>query len=191
MKVSHILLAMLACAPLTLARATASSGDGNSPMAAADSGEAAGRTAFGRDTSTKTKGRDAVVAVSPRPGSVSSQRGVGQLARGTADRLHSLPSTQARARLARQPSRRPVGTADAATGGDGVVRGPGGASPVRQSSLRASTIAARSATGPSAVARGSTMGNLHAPGPGLVGGPANSRTVFKAGVDGTALRRRF
>src|SRR3977135_721950 len=127
MKVSHILCAILACAPVTFeARATASSEDGRSP-AAANAGEAAGRAAPNRNAGAKTgrkdggeptqagartggdsKGRDAAAADSSSRGSVTPQRGVGQSARGNgnADRLHSLLNAQANGhRARRQPGR--------------------------------------------------------------------------------------
>jgi hypothetical protein len=151
MKVSHILCAILACAPLTFeARATASSEDGRSP-AAANTGEAAGRAAPNRNAGAKTgrkdggeptqagartggdsKGRDAAAADSSSRGSVTPQRGVGQSARGNgnADRLHSLLNAQANGHLARrQPGRaaRSTRAAPGAAAGAATGAAPGGA----------------------------------------------------------------
>jgi hypothetical protein len=116
MKVSHILCAILACAPLTFeARATASSEDDRPSRPAANEGRAAGRAAPSRDASIKpegtrdrdptqarartgggptgggssggvSKGRDAAAAASPRRGSVTPPRGVVQGAAARAAR---------------------------------------------------------------------------------------------------------
>jgi hypothetical protein len=166
MKMSHILCAILACAPLIFeARATASSEDGGSSAGAANVGDAAGRAAPRRSAGTKpgrtgnresnqagaqtggsSKGRDAAVAASPRRGSVTSQGGVAQAGRSNADRLHSLLNAQAHGRLARQPSR--VGSTHAATHGPDDVRGPQGVSPAGQPKMAASNGAAPRAAAP-------------------------------------------
>jgi hypothetical protein len=192
LKASHILCAMLACAPLTFeARTTASSEDGRPSVAAANAGEAAGRAAPSRDAGTggSSKGRDAAAAVSPRRGSVTPQRGVGQTARVDADRLHSLLSARARGRLARQPDRS-VGSNRAATAGPGV-REPQGVKPAGRPPLVASNSAASPAARPAVIPRNSTIGGPQAQGFGRVGGPAISRTIHSATIDGTqaSLRR--
>ena len=171
MKISHLLCAMLACAPLTFeARATASSADGFSSAAAANVGEAAGRAASSGNAGTKraragdrgpyqagaqtrsgSKGRDGAVADLPRRGSGTSQAGVtqggaAQAGRSNADRLHSLLSTQARGRLARQPGR--AGSTHAATHGPDNVRGPQGVNPGGQPKMAASNGAAPPAAMP-------------------------------------------
>jgi hypothetical protein len=160
MKMSHILCAMLACAPLTFeARAATSSADGPSSAAAVNVGEAAGRAAPSRNAGSKrgrtvdrgsnqagaqtgsgSKGRDAAAAASPRRGSATSQGGVAQTGRSNADRLHSLLNAQARGRLARQPGR--AGSTRAVTRGPDDVRGSQGVSPAGRSKLAASNSAA-------------------------------------------------
>jgi hypothetical protein len=114
MKASHIVCAILACAPLTFeARATASSEDGRPSRPAANAGQAAGRTAPSRDESAKpegtrdrepthargrtgggstgggstggaSKGRDAAAAATPRGGSVTPGPGSATPQRGAA-----------------------------------------------------------------------------------------------------------
>ena len=158
---SHILCAMLACAPLTYGgRAGASSADGPSSAAAAKVDEVAGRAAPSRNSVTQrgrmgdpgsnqagaptgsgSKGRDAAVAASTRRGSVKPQGAVAQAGRSNADRLHSLLNAQAHGRLARQPGGR-VGSTRAVTHGPNDVRGPRGVSPAGQSRLAASSSAA-------------------------------------------------
>jgi hypothetical protein len=166
MKVSHILCAVLACALLLTyeARATASSEDGSSSVAAANVGEAAGRTAPGRNAGTKrgrtgdrgpnqaaartsdgSKGPDAAAPASPRGGSVPPQAGAGKAAvsqagRSNADRLHSMLDARVNAHLARQRSR-PVGSTRGATGGPDL-HGAQGMSPAAQPKLAASNGAA-------------------------------------------------
>jgi hypothetical protein len=172
MKISHILCAMLACAPLTLeARATASSENGSSSVPAANVGEAAGRTAPGRNAGTKrgragdrgsnqaaartsdgSKGPNPAAAASPRGGSVPPQTGAGKAAvsqagRSNADRLHSMLNARVNARLARQRSR-PVGS----TRGGPDLHGAQGASPAGQSKLAAPNGAAPPAASNSAAA---------------------------------------
>jgi hypothetical protein len=76
-----------------------------------------------------------------------------------------------------------------AQGRGSVARHP---SPVRPSSLSASTIRARAMLDPRAVdARGVTIGGPHASHTAVLGGPANARSVLTSTVDGTAHRRRF
>jgi hypothetical protein len=208
-KMSHILCAMLACAPLTFdARATASPEDGRSSPAAANAGEAAGRAAPSRNAGTKrgrtgdrganqagartgsgSKGRDAAVADSPRRGSVTPQGGIAQAGRSNADRLHSLLSTQARGRLARQPGR--AGSTRAVTHGPDDVRGPQGVSPAGQPKMAASNGVAPPAARQSSTPKNPAIGGPHAQGLGRVGGPAISRATHGATVDGTQLHRKF
>jgi len=197
MRVSHILCAIMACAPLALeARATASSEDGGSSVVAANAGEAAGRTAPDRNANTKarrtpgrssnqtgaqtgsgSKGRDAAVAASPRRGSVTPQR------------LHSPLNAQARGRPARQPGGR--GSTRAVTHGADNVRGPQGLSPAGQSRPAASNSAAPPAARLTSTLGNSAIGGRHAQGLGRVGGPAISRTTHSATLDGTQLRHKF
>jgi hypothetical protein len=160
-KASHILCALLACAPLTcVAGAAARSDDGRTSTAAANVGEAAGRAAPSRNAGTKperkgdrgsnqagartgsgSKVRDAAVADSSRRGSVSPQLGagkvgMGQAGRGNADRPHSMLNTQARGHLARQRGGPDVSARGAAGGPD--VHGPQRVSPAGQPKLAAS-----------------------------------------------------
>jgi hypothetical protein len=208
MKVSHILCAVLACAPLSFAaRATAASEDGHSSAAVANAGGAAGRAAPTRDSSSKagrtsdlessqtgvrtrgsSTGRDAAAAVSPRHGSMP-QRGIGRTLGGNADRLHSLLNAQGRGRLARQPGRR-VGSTRAATGGPSV-RAPNGVGAAGQPNLAASKRTASPAPKLAAISRDSTIGGPHAQGIGRLGGPVIGRTTHSATIDGTQLRRKF
>jgi hypothetical protein len=191
MKVSHILCAMLACAPLTFeARATASSADGPSSVAADNVGEAAGGTAPSRNAGAKarrsgdrgsaqagartgvgSKGQGAAVAVSPRRGSVTPQGGVAQGARSNADRLHSLLNAQAHGRRARQPS--PVGSTRRVTHGPDV-RGLQGVSPSGQPRLAASNSAAPPAAMPSGQPRLAASNSAASPAARPVATPRNS-----------------
>jgi hypothetical protein len=57
-------------------------------------------------------------------------------------------------------------------------------------SALAASLAQRIPIRQSAVDR-SVVGGPHTPGLGMIGGPANSRTVIKASIDGSALRRRY
>jgi hypothetical protein len=219
MKVSHILCAILACAPLTFeARATASSEDGRPSRPAASEGPAAGRAAPSRDASATpegthsrepaqagaragggsrgsgSKGREA--AVSPRGSSGTPQRnaargGVAQTGRSNADRLHSLLNAKAPGRLAHQPGR-PVGSTHA----------PQGVGSAGQPKLAASNGAAPAAPKLTAsprltpaprlavTPRNVTIGGPHGPGVGRVGGPAVSRTTHSATIDGAQLRHK-
>jgi hypothetical protein len=52
--------------------------------------------------------------------------------------------------------------------------------------------AGRSVAGPKALVAGNgVIGGPRAAGRGMIGGAANGKNVFKASIDGTALRRRF
>jgi hypothetical protein len=192
MKVSHILCAMLACAPLTFeARATASSEDGPSSVAAPNVGEAVGGTAPSRTAGAKagrsgdrgsaqagartgvgSKGQGAAVAVSPRRGSLTPQGGVAQGAHSNADRLHSLLNAQAHGRLARKPSR-PVGSTRGVTQGPDV-RGLQGVSPSGQPRLAASNSAAPPAAMPSGQPRLAASNSAAPPAARPVATPRNS-----------------
>src|ERR1700688_1079685 len=87
LKMSHILCAMLACAPLTFeARAAASTADGPSSMAAVNVGEAAGGAASGGAASGRNAGTKRARIGDPG----SNQAGA------RTDRLHSLLNAKAR-----------------------------------------------------------------------------------------------
>jgi hypothetical protein len=208
MKVARLLCAIWVCAPLALDASAAESPErGGSPVA--DMGQEAGRAALGRDTSIKagraetresaqvdsgkgsgSKSRNAAADVSPRRGSVRPQRGVGRLAHSNADRLHSLLSKQARGRLANASSR-PVGSNGAATGSDGVVRGPRGSNPVGGPKLAVSKNASQATTSAKTVVGESSIGGPHAGRLGRLGGPPIGRTANRAAIDGTQLHRKF
>ncbi len=209
MKIARLLCTIWVCAPLALDASAAESPErGGSSVAVADMGQAAGRAALGRNASIKAgraetrestqvdsgkggpKSRNAAADVSPRRGSVRPQRGVGQLAHGNADRLHSLLSKQARGRLAKASSR-PVGSYGAATGSEGVVRGPRGSNPVGGPKLAVSKNASQATTSVKTVVRESSIGGPHAGGLGRLGGPAIGRPANRATIDGTQLRRKF
>jgi hypothetical protein len=148
-------------------------------------------TRLGSENGGGSRSRDAQEEVSRRPVSLVQQRGVGQVARGNADRLRSLISAQAHGRIAHQSNRRTIGSTRVATEGDRVDRTPRGASPVRWPTRVASTIAARATTSQRVVARGATIGGPHASGLGWVGGPAINRTSHNATVDGSQLHHKF
>jgi len=164
-----------------------------------DIGEAASRTALGRDSSIPVVGsenggvskrRDAMVAVSPRRGSATPQRVVDQLAHSNADRLHSMLSAKPRGRLAKASSR-PVGSNHAATGGDGVVRGPRGLNPAGKPKPAVSKNASQATTSVQTVAGGPRIRGPHAGGLGRLGGPATGRTANSATINGTQLHRKL
>jgi hypothetical protein len=212
-KMSHILCALLACAPLIFeARATASSEDGRSSVAAANVDESAGRAAPGRKagkkpgrtgdrgsnqagarTSDGSKGRDAAVAASPRGSSATPQAGagkavMGQADRGNADRLRSMLNARASGHLARQRSR-PVGSTPGATGGPDL-HGPQGASQAGQPKLAASTNSAASPAARPAVTPSSAASPAARPATtprnSAIGGP---HAQALARVGGPALSR--
>ena len=164
--VSHILCAMLACAPPTFeARATASFEDGGSAHTGAGSG-------------VGPKRRDAAAAA-PSP----------LAARGTAARQHSPPNAQARGRLARQANGL-GGSAGAAAGWPGIT-GSHGAGPGPAGPPKLTASAPPAAPRQSVTRKNSTIGGPHAQGFGRVGGPAISRTTHSATVDGTQLRHKY
>jgi hypothetical protein len=102
-------------------------------------------------------------------------------AAGTPERGGGSPRHEGRGFVARQPSRRAVQpTPPGRAGSNAVLRGRQPRSPVRQSSLSASTIRARA-----------MLGAPHASRTAVLGGAANARTVLTSTVDGTAHRRRF
>jgi hypothetical protein len=209
MKASHLLCAMLVCAPLTFAAcASASSEDVRSSAALAGIGEAAGAAAPGRNISTEagrgqartnglvrsengggSKGRGAEPAILRRDNSVLPQRGVGQVTRSNADRVRSLLSAQARERIAKASSR--VGPTRAAAGGNMLLRASPGASSVGRFAPAPSKIAARAAASLKAIAGNSTIGGPYSSGPGRLGGPTIGRTVYSATVDATQLHRKY
>ena len=131
-KMSRILCTLLLCGAATFAAAAATLQEqGNSPQV---SGSTAGRdvdanvrSADGRESARKgaqkgsgTTRRNAGTAVSSRSEPATRPHTVSPLERSNADRLHSLLSAQARGRVARQPARRPVGSAPVSTGGGGA-----------------------------------------------------------------------
>jgi hypothetical protein len=128
-KMSRILCTLLLCGAVTFEAAAATLQDqGNSPQM---SGSTAGRdvdanvrSADGRESARKgaqkgsgTTRRNAGTAVSFRSEPATRPHTVSPLERSNAERLHSLLSAQARGRVARQPARRPVGSAPVSTGG--------------------------------------------------------------------------
>jgi hypothetical protein len=197
MRIPGILWLTLACLPLSLEASAAGSPERGGTSVVAGIGDAAGRTAPDRDSRTTVVGsgkggglkdQDAMVAVTPRRGSATPQRGVGQLANSNADRLHSLLSAKARTRIAKASSR--VGSNDVATG-NRVVRGPRSASPMDQPTPPVSKFGARAVASVKLVAKDSRVGPPHAAGWGRLGGPAIGRTPNRAAIDGTQLHRRF
>jgi len=197
MKMSHILCAMLACAPPTFeACAAASSADGPPSAAAANVGEAAGRAGPSRNagakrgrtgdrgpnqaaarTSDGSKSPDAAAPASPRGGSVPPKAGAGkaavsQASRSNADRLHSMLNARVNGHLARQRGR-PVGSARGATAGPDL-HGAQGMSPAAQPKLAASNRAAAMQAGQPKLAASSSAppsARLSTPRSSAVGGP--------------------
>jgi hypothetical protein len=206
MKIARLLCVIWVCAPLALeASAAGSPASGGSSVAAM--GQAAGGSAPARDTSIQagraethestplgsakaghSKGRDAVVAGSPRNGSVARQRGAGQLARSNAARLHALLSAKARGR--RTAASNPARPTHGATG-NRMAGGSRSSSPLAERALPASKLPAPSATSVKAVARGSRIGGPQTAGPGRLGGPTIGRTANSATINGTQLHRKF
>ncbi len=206
MKIARLLWVIWVCAPLALeAGAAGSPASGGSSVAAM--GQAAGGSAPARDTSAQAgraethestpvgsakagdlKGRDAVVAGSPRNGLVARQRGAGQPARNNAARLHALLSARARGRVANASSR--IGSSHVATGGT-VAGGARSANPLGRPTLPASRLAARVPTSVRTVARDARIGGPQAAGQVRLGGPAIGRTANSAIINGTQLHRKF
>lgn len=189
MKVAGIFWVTLACLPVS---AVAGIGE----AAVAGIGEAAGRT--GQDSSSAvvdsrkgggSKGRDAMVAISPRRGS-TLQHGGAQLARSGADSLRSMLSAKPRGRLAKASSR-PIGSNRAATGGSSVVRNPRGPNPLGGPAPTVSKNAAHAMASMKAVGGGSSIGHPHPAGLGRLGGSATGRTANSATINGAQLHRKL
>jgi len=175
--VSHILWAMLACAPLTFeARATTSFEDGGSAHTGARS-------------NVGPKRRDVAAAPSPRRAAMGPPRGAALASRGTAARQHSPPNAQARGRLARQANG--LGGSAGAAAGWPSFTGSHGARPGLAGPPKLTASAPPAAPRQSATRKDSAIGGPHAQGLGRVGGPAISRTTHSATVDGTQLRHKF
>ena len=135
MKMSRILCTLLLCGAATFeATAATLPEQGNSPQASDSTADrdvdTNVRSADGRESARRgaqkgsgTTRRNAATAVSARSEPATRPHAVSPLGRSNADRLHSLLSAQARGRVARQPARRPVGSAPVATvGGVGQDR---------------------------------------------------------------------
>jgi hypothetical protein len=125
--VSRILCTLLLCGSLAIeANAANRAGAANGADAANRAGVA------NRASAANVAGaanRDAAMAGGDRP--VTAQHIVGPAGRGNADRLRSLLGSQARGRVARQPTRRPVGSARAPAIGGSTGQGWFGANPAR------------------------------------------------------------
>jgi hypothetical protein len=208
MKIARLVWAICMCSPLALQAGPAergsaergpleSSGHGvSSPAARARTQES---TRVGSEKGVASKGANTATAASPRFGSVTPQRRAGQLARSNADRLRSLPGTQARAPAAKRSSQ----PADSSrVGATGTARMPSfhGANPVGPPTPPVSNKAARVSlsanANPStakAVTRGERVGGPRPAGPGRLGGPATGRaaTSNSSTLDGAQIRRRF
>jgi len=225
MKVVLRLCALWLCGPLALGASPAAlPAQGGSSAALANMGQAVGGAPPGRDAGIKTGspvtqestrvdlsksgasgGRNAVVAVAPRPNPVAPPSAAAALARSHADRQHSLLSTRARGRIAPPSSRRP-GPGPAAASGNLASRARGltGTSPQGLPKAPIATSFAR--TPPSlpvattavrvppslkaAAAAGPNLGARRAVGPGRLGGPAIGRIANNTGIDGTLIRRK-
>ena len=132
MKMSRILCTLLLCGAVTFeATAATLPEQGNSPQASDSTADrdvdTNVRSADGRESARRgaqkgsgTTRRNAATAVSARSEPATRPHAVSPLGRSNADRLHSLLSAQARGRVARQPARRPVGSAPVATAGGGA-----------------------------------------------------------------------
>ena len=127
-----ILGTLLLCGAVNCeAIAAASSEQGNLPQAGDSTAgrdvDANVRSTDGRQSARKgaqkgsaTNRRNAATAVSPRSEPAARPHTLTPLGRSNSDRLHSLLGAQARGRVARQPARRPVGSAPVATVGGGA-----------------------------------------------------------------------
>ena len=132
MKMSRILCTLLLCGAVAFeATAATLPEQGNSPQASDSTAgrdmDANVRSTDGRESARReaqkgsaTNRRNAGTAVSARSEPAARPRTVTPLGRSNSDRLHSLLSAQARGRVARQPARRPVGSAPVATVGGGA-----------------------------------------------------------------------
>ena len=132
MKMSRILCTLLLCGAVTFeATAATLPEQGNSPQASDSTADrdvdTNVRSTDGRESARReaqkvsvTNRRNAGTAVSARSEPAARPHTVTPLGRSNSDRLHSLLSAQARGRVARQPARRPVGSAPVATVGGGA-----------------------------------------------------------------------
>jgi hypothetical protein len=215
MKIARLLCTLCACGPLALtpaleARAAESPAHNDASVAAANMGQAAGTTP-GRDKGLKagrpaaqestqavsskgdgSKSRNAAVAASARPGSVTPPHAAGPRARSNADRLHSLHPANARGRIAPTANQR-VGPHSAAASGNASARGRAlpGASPQALPKSPVPTSAARLPPSVKSTFRGSIIGGPRPVGPGRLGGPPTGRTANNTSIDGTQMHRKF
>jgi hypothetical protein len=170
MKVSHLLFAMLAFAPLTVeALATA--------VPAASAGEAAPAAAV------------------LHPGRVTPASIVGAPALGNANRLHSPLRARKPGHVALQlsPSRESTSAAtgkltDGRSFADGRLRGA--ATARRPGSIEVNATA-RAAAPLRAVARSATIGGPKSSTSRPLGGATMGRTAHNASIDGTQLHHKF
>jgi hypothetical protein len=215
--VSRILCTLLLCGSLAIeANAANRAGAANGADAANRAGVA------NRASAANVAGaanRDAAMAGGDRP--VTAQHIVGPAGRGNADRLRSLLGSQARGRVARQPTLRPIGSARAAAIGGSTGQGWFGANPARfgASPMRQPAVGVGQGTAPSvgpnvgqrvgslalaappkgtrpaltltALAIHSTNSIHRAPGLAVVGGPVIGRGVHTSTIDGTQARHKF
>jgi hypothetical protein len=114
MKMAKVLCATLVCIPLALEAGVAAIPQRSGSSAATADSAAGKNEADSAQQSSGSSGRNPLAVVVRGRGSDMPQRGVGQLAHSNADRLRALLGEQARGRVARQPARRPVGSAHAA-----------------------------------------------------------------------------
>lgn len=211
MKMYQILCVISAAlAPLTFtASATASAEDGGPSVAAVNVDEPAGRRAPDRNAVVNTGRRkgdsrsnqvgaragggstgSSAAATSPSRGSIARQNGAAQAGRSNADRLRSLLTAQAHARLAGQRSRSAGSTRTVGHGQD--VRGAWGMSRAGQSKLAGSNSVVAPAAKLAVIPRNAAIGGPHTLGPGrLGGGAAIGRAARGANIDGAQLRRKF
>jgi hypothetical protein len=190
MKMAQLLGALLACAPLAFAAgapAPPEPGDSSAAPSTKAARAVDGVAAVSSGKGHGSKPGPSEPSVAPRPGAVDPRHTASQVTHGPADRFRSLPSPQARGRLASQ-SGHPVGSAQIATD-NRVVQGVRNAR-LGQAKLPDSRFATRAVTSVNTVARISTPGVPRAAGPARIGGPAIARTTNNAGVDGAQLHRK-
>jgi hypothetical protein len=188
MNASHLLCAVLACAPLTVDALAPASSEDSSSSAVANAGGVAGQAVptQGRSSKAGRAGDSESSHAGVRTRSVMPQRGRGT--GGSAERLHSPLNAQERGRLAHQPGR-PIGSTRAATGVPGV-RTPNAVGAAGQSKLAASKRIASPAPKLTAIPRDSAIGGPHAQSVGRLGGPAIDRTNQSATIDGRKFGRK-
>jgi hypothetical protein len=209
MKIASLVCVVWMCSPLALQAGPAergsaergpleSSGHGvSSPAARARTQES---TRVGSAKGVASKGANTATAASPRFGSVTPQRRAGQLARSNADRLRSLPGTQARAPAAKRSSQPADSSRRVGATGTGRMPSFHGAnpvgpptSPVSNKAARVSLSAIANPSNAKAVTRGERVGGPRPAGPGRLGGPATGRaaTSNSSTLDGAQIRHRF